>query len=1177
MKKFYLLLLILLNQLNFAQDGSLQTVFNQTINTTDFGPIAAHGTDVVIAENRYVNGVTVLHKFLSNGQPDPNFSSLQILPFNLTGTLNTIHSLYVETNGNILVGGLFGRYGMNNRNNLFRVSETGVIDPTFIPQLPPDFAVFDIIIQQGVSGPNNLLVVGATQGLSNKFMYRLNSVTGAIDTTFNQQGPNYNVNSISTFSNGEIIISGPFTQVDGQNISHIAKLDTNGFPLSGFSIDPQLIVTAIGKVVVQNNNHILIGGKFKIGSTSSQDRYILRLNSNGTIDSGFLGTIFTSNTMYGGVFDIDIDLNGKILIAGNFDQVNGIQRNHIAKLCGVDGSLDIAFDPGLGPQHNNPIIGIMSIDSNNDVFINGQFTQYNGTPRNSLAKVINSNAGPGIVNAVDNIGNIWGSGGLATGNVLNNDTVNGTPANFSSVVLTQVSSSHPNISLNTTTGFTIVQSGTQAGVYTLVYKICSISSPCDCDTATITVNIYATQPIANDDTGTILGTGGGTAIADVLANDDYGNFPPTTSEVTLTQISTTNPGVQLNITTGAVNVAPGTPSGLYSLVYQICDPVNTTICDTATVSITVTEATAEPPTVIAEDDIATIDCLTTVAITNVLANDGYGFGRIRTATLSTVTLTLVSSSNPGITLNTATGAINVAPGILPGIYTLVYEICAISDPRVCDTATVTVTVEPCFNPGTGANSYVFAVALQDDGKIIIGGTFTTYNGQPRNRIARLNSDLSLDPTFDPNGIGFNDAVFSLDIQDGNVIVGGRFTATSTGTLVNKVARLNSFGNLDVNFVNNTYQTILTSGIDIRCVKVQPNGQILVGGNFTGINSSPNFTKANILRLNYNGDVDSNFNSVIIDAFGSVEDIYILEDSSILVGGYSLKIDNSPIKILYKITSNGQLHPNFIITTIAQQQGFNNNVRSIKIVDNKIIVAGSFSSYGANGTRNIARLSLTGVPDNLSDFNPNLSSNEQINSLEIEPLSNKIIIGGKFTLFNGNSAQHLARLNTDGSFDSTFNIGTGFQLVAGGSSVSPIKIQPDGKLIIGGFFTLYNGNNAKYITRLVPNTNPIVQGRNTYPVIEMDIIPEFNDQVFSGNNEFNIYPNPSTGIFNLNLSGYENEKFELTVFNPLGQLIYQNTVSQDTVNQIDLSSFESGNYFVRLQNNQRTINKIIVKK
>ena len=99
-----------------------------------------------------------------------------------------------------------------------------------------------------------------------------------------------------------------------------------------------------------------------------------------------------------------------------------------------------------------------------------------------------------------------------------------------------------------------------------------------------------------------------------------------------------------------------------------------------------------------------------------------------------------------------------------------------------------------FNIGTGFNNTVRVINIQPDGKILVGGGFSTYNGTTRNRIIRLNSNGSIDTSFNI-GTGFNGNVFTIDIQpDGKILVGGDFT-TYNGTTSNRIIRLNPNGSI----------------------------------------------------------------------------------------------------------------------------------------------------------------------------------------------------------------------------------------------------------------------------------------------------------------------------------------------------------------------------------------------
>ncbi len=139
------------------------------------------------------------------------------------------------------------------------------------------------------------------------------------------------------------------------------------------------------------------------------------------------------------------------------------------------------------------------------------------------------------------------------------------------------------------------------------------------------------------------------------------------------------------------------------------------------------------------------------------------------------------------------------------------------------------------NIGSGFNNIVNAVAVQSDGKIVVGGQFTTINGAGSNRIARLNADGTPDTTFSTNiGSGFDSDAYGVAIQsDGKIIVGGYFT-TINGTPSSYIARLNADGTPDT-----TFSTNIGSGFDSDAygVAIQSDGKIVVGGAFTSINGT----------------------------------------------------------------------------------------------------------------------------------------------------------------------------------------------------------------------------------------------------------------------------------------------------------------------------------------------------
>ena len=192
---------------------------------------------------------------------------------------------------------------------------------------------------------------------------------------------------------------------------------------------------------------------------------------------------------------------------------------------------------------------------------------------------------PYVIDAVnDSASTLPGRTALAS--VLANDTLDGTPATAARVTLSAVSSTSAGILLNASTGLVFVTVGTAPGAQTLTYRICEIASPSNCDEADVTITVIAFPIDAVNDTGAAPRSGG-TALANVLANDTFAGAIATLAKVRLSQLSSTHAGISLNVANGAVTVAAGTPVGTYTLGYRICEIATPSNCDEAIVTVTV--------------------------------------------------------------------------------------------------------------------------------------------------------------------------------------------------------------------------------------------------------------------------------------------------------------------------------------------------------------------------------------------------------------------------------------------------------------------------------------------------------------------------------------------------------------------------------------------------------------
>ena len=354
-----------------------------------------------------------------------------------------------------------------------------------------------------------------------------------------------------------------------------------------------------------------------------------------------------------------------------------------------------------------------------------------------------------------------------------------------------------------------------------------------------------------------------------------------------------------------------------------------------------------------------------------------------------------------------------------------------------------------FNPN--ANSSVRVIVVQSDGKILIGGNFTTIGGVTRNNIARLNSDGTLDTTFDPNASG---DVRAIVLQsDGKILIGGTFfsLAPNGGATVtrNRIARLNSDGTLDLGFDPNANDAVYS-------IALQSDGKVILGGIFTILTANggtPTF-RQRIARVNASGTLDTSFD---VTANGDVLSLVVQPDDKIILGGvfFSL-VPNGGGSVtrnrIARLNSNGTLdaafNPNVTgpgINSIALQS------------DGKILIGGNFTSIGGVTRNNIARLNSDGTLD--TPFN--LSANSEVYPIVVQP-NGKILLGGTFTFLSSNGGAfvqrvRIARVNSDATLDTNF-------VADANNLVFSFAVQSDGRVLVGGDFTTIAPDGGSAVIR-----------------------------------------------------------------------------------------------------------------
>ncbi len=345
-----------------------------------------------------------------------------------------------------------------------------------------------------------------------------------------------------------------------------------------------------------------------------------------------------------------------------------------------------------------------------------------------------------------------------------------------------------------------------------------------------------------------------------------------------------------------------------------------------------------------------------------------------------------------------------------------------------------------FDPAAGITGLpgIRAMGLQSDGKIVIGGYFSSYNNIQRAGIAQLNPDGTLDDTFDP-GSGTDAGVNSLAIQsDEKILIGGQF-AHVNAILTPGIARLNTDGTVDTDFhpgngANNT----------IKAIAVQSDGKILIGGYFQTYDGHPAMSVA---RLNSDGTWDDSFVFQAPSEFQmGVESMLVQGDGKILVAGtYE---DEAGFQEGHVLRLNEDGSPDETFNIPSMWVPFNPaSIGPMSIQsDGKILVGGFF--FGCNFIQ----------CDNLVRLNADGSVDETFHGGVPQPLAFLMQGDGKI-LVAGNGG-YLIRMNADGSGDETFAPDPG----ANGNIFS-MASERDGDLLIAGDFDTFNNEPRAGIARL----------------------------------------------------------------------------------------------------------------
>jgi uncharacterized delta-60 repeat protein len=358
---------------------------------------------------------------------------------------------------------------------------------------------------------------------------------------------------------------------------------------------------------------------------------------------------------------------------------------------------------------------------------------------------------------------------------------------------------------------------------------------------------------------------------------------------------------------------------------------------------------------------------------------------------------------------------------------------------------------------------VLAVATQADGKILVAGSFTRFDGDNnKRRIVRLEKEVAsnnwiLDPTFNALVVQNGEVRDILVQSNGKIIIGGTFTTLRNTTNTNDVtrsrlARLNSNGTLDESFTQNL------NG-DVRVLFEQVDQKFLVGGAFTSIGG---VNRTRLVRLNADGSLDNAFNSPDIRN-GEVRAITAqtvtppnqsARDTYVIAGNFTSIRGTDNRNRLARLEMDGALDPTF-------NPDANGDVNTIvTLLDNKLLVGGSFGAFvgGAQSRTRLARLNVNGSLDN--SFAQEV--NGTVNRLVLER-TGSVLVSGAFSILGDFQRSFLGRVLSNGNIDPTFNPDPNFEIRD--LIIQQGTLPADDKILLGGIFTNLGGLYQRAVARI----------------------------------------------------------------------------------------------------------------
>lgn len=807
-----------------------------------------------------------------------------------------VQALAVQADGRILAGGTV-RAGVCG---LVRFNIDGSRDTRFAPRLTGH--IFALAVQ-----PDGKLVVGGEFDLPDGGPFglaRLN-VDGSLDVTFapgsiDESGP---VLAVTLLSNGQVLAGGRFGQFGGVRGNRVVRLHSDGSRDTTFDADRAEFCGGVQALLAQADGRVLLGLE-SWNCPASTRRGLVRLNADGSLDPTFSADIREP------VQRLVAQPDGRFLAAGDFVAVNGLVRPGLVRL-NADGVLDESFVLSGAAFHS---VSALAVLSDGRIVAGGESTE--DTWRQTVV-VLDSNGSrdpnfQALFDYDDNDPAVWTLAVQPDGQLL----VGG---EFGDV--------------NGTSQFLVARLQGRSQICPGFVSFGAARFYCGETDGSLTLTLHRSEGATGQ-----LAVNYATVNGEALAGADYQRqtgtvvFAEGQTERTITvpllddTLREANERFAVQVTAGT-NSQPfldGQP--LKATVVMVDDEnaarlgsVERTFSASIPVSFRggtpVTGAVLQPDgKILFGGDFEVINGTSRPHLARLMAD-----GSIDT------------SFDAPLVRHGSVLALAVQPDgrVLVGGWFSPAGIARLLPDGQADSS---------FDPGTGIGPWITisVILLQPDGKVMIGGQFSSVDGHPRQSIARLNADGSVDAEFAATGatwaVGGAAYVWALALQaDGKVVLGGGFHQVN-GEARTSLARLNADGSLD-----QTFRPPLATNAYVYALVVAPDGKLLVGGSFI----VSGLQHRNLVRLNPDGSVDPTFQASVDGyRYSGVSDVALQPDGKLIVAGSFQFINGVNQPYLARLNPDGSSDRDFFIG--AGPNGSVGSVQVQP--DGQVLVAGSFATF-----------------------------------------------------------------------------------------------------------------------------------------------------------------------------------------------------------------------------------------